>query len=104
MNFDEACLFYLLIRQTLLTLTLPLPSQTSLSNMHLCETNVYNEVISLKHNKAVGIDGIGPSMLKLCIPLLVKPLHYLLTLSIRQCICLLPSDPQCQPCAAQVWH
>ena len=72
--------------------------------MHFCKTNVYNEVISLKHNKAVGIDGTGPSMLKLCIPVLVKPLHYLLTLSIHQCIRLLRSDPQRQPCAAQVWH
>ena len=38
--------------------------------MHFSESDVYNKLISLKPNKAVGIDGIGPNILKLCALLL----------------------------------
>ena len=64
--------------------SIPLLSRT-LSNINFSESDVYNALTSLQSNKATGIDGIDPSILKACAPLLYKPLHYLFTLSIRHC-------------------
>ena len=51
---------------------------------------MFNALTSLEPNKAFGIDSIGSNILKVCAPLLYKPLHYLFTLSIHQC--KLPSE------------
>ena len=52
--------------------SIPLLSQT-LSSINFSESNVYNALTSLEPNKAIGIDGIGPNILKVCAPLLYKP-------------------------------
>ena len=64
-NFDKACLFNNLVFLLYQTLC----------NINLCESDVYNALTSLEPNKAIEIDGIGPNILKICAPLLYKPLH-----------------------------
>ena len=64
--------------------SIPLLSQTLLS-INFSESDVHNALTSLQSNKATGIDGIGPNILKVCVPLLYKPLHHLFTLSIHHC-------------------
>ena len=96
-NFDKAYSFnnffflYLTMNQVLIILIL------FLCYLRLCQTyvnfsesDVYNALTSFQSNKATRIDGIGPNILKVCAPLLYKPLHYLFTLSIHHC--KLPSE------------
>ena len=95
-NFDKACLFnnffFSVFNNESGTIDLdsiPFSSQT-LSNITFSERDVYDALTSLEPNKAIGIDDIGPNILKVCASLLHKPLHYLFTLSIHQC--KLPSE------------
>ena len=60
-------------------------SQTLSNINNFSESDVYNALTSLEPNKAIGIDGIGPNILKVCVPLLYKPLHYLFILRIHHC-------------------
>ena len=95
-NFDKACLFnnffFSVFNNESSTINLdsiPLLSRT-LSSINFSENDVYNALTSLQSNKATGIDDIGPNILKVCAPVLYKPLHYLFTLSIHHC--KLPSE------------
>ena len=96
MNYDSTSAVLILIKLVCLTISfsvfnnesstvnldsIPLLSQT-LSNINFSESDVYDALISLQSNKATGIDGIGPNILKVYAPLLYKPLHYLFTLSL----------------------
>ena len=68
---------------------LPQPHST-LSDITITESDVYEGLISLNAVKAMGIDSIGPKVLKHCALALFKPIHHLFALSItKHC---LPTD------------
>ena len=48
-----------------------------LQSFDISELDVYNALINLDLNKAVGIDGISPKVLKYCAESLVQPLCHL---------------------------
>ena len=66
-----------------LPLALP-PPEVSISHITIVETDVYKALISLDPDKAMGIDGIGPKILKYCSLSLYKPLHHLFSLCLSQ--------------------
>ena len=58
-----------------------------LSDIDISVSDVYNILISLDPAKAMGIDCIGPGLLKHCAQALCVPLHYLFSFSLHnQCI------------------
>ena len=98
-SFDKACLFndfffsiFTNESSSIINLdSIPVLSQ-SLSNISFSDGDVYEALINLKPNKAMGVDNIGPNILKSCASVLYKPLHYLFTLSVRYCNCKLPNE------------
>ena len=62
--------------------SIPLLAQT-LSSINFSESDVYNVLTSLERNKAIGIDDISLIVLKVCAPLLYKPLHYLASIIVN---------------------
>ena len=62
---------------------LPIPPAT-ISDITISESDVYEALHSLNPAKAMGIDGIGPKVLKHCALSLYQPIHYLFTLSLTQ--------------------
>ena len=68
---------------------LPSPTHT-LSDIGISEMDVYEALNSLDISKAMGIDGIGPKVLKHCAVALYEPLHHLFLLCLSQCS--LPSE------------
>ena len=62
------------------------PSIDSLQSIDISETEVYNALISLDPSKALGIDGIGPKILKNCSESLFQPLCHLFNLSLSSSI------------------
>ena len=62
---------------------LPVPERT-LSDISISELDVFKALSSLETSKAMGIDGIGPKVLKQCVLALYKPLHHLFLLSLLQ--------------------
>ena len=63
--------------------TLPLP-QSTLSNISICDDEVYSALASLDPMKSMGIDGIGPGLLKHCAAALYQPFHHLFLLILSQ--------------------
>ena len=60
---------------------------TVLSDIDISVSDVYNVLINLDPTKAMGIDRIGPGILKDCAQALCVPLHYLFSFSLcNQCI------------------
>ena len=60
---------------------------TVLSDIDISISDVYNVLINLDPKKAMGIDRIGPGILKHCAQALCVPLHYLFSFSLcNQCI------------------
>ena len=57
-----------------------------LQPFNVSELNVYKALINLDPNKALGIDGIGPKVLKYCAKSLVQPLCHLFNLSLSTCV------------------
>ena len=55
----------------------------TLSFIIISEADVYYALISLDPNKVVGLDEIGPRVLRSCAPVLTKPLHHLFSISTR---------------------
>ena len=55
-----------------------------LSDITITEADVYEGLASLNPMKAMGIDGIGPKLLKHCAIALYKPIHHLFVLSITK--------------------
>ncbi len=49
----------------------------SLTSIEFDQTDVYRELVSLDVSKSMGLDGIGPSVLKYCALALHEPLHHL---------------------------
>ena len=64
--------------------SLPSVSNT-LSSISIDEADVYYALTSLDPNKAVGLDEIGPRVLRSCAAVLTRPFHHLF---------LFPSDMQ----------
>ena len=62
----------------------PSPNHNILSEIIFSEEDIFNTLISLDPVKAIGVDGIGPKILRSCAEYLYKPLHYLFTMSIQQ--------------------
>ena len=62
---------------------LPMPPST-ISDITISESDVYDAMTSLNPTKAMGIDGIGPKLLKHCALALYQSLHHLFTLSLVQ--------------------
>lgn len=62
---------------------LPVPID-KLSDVSISEQDVFDALTSLDPSKAMGIDGIGPMVLKRCALALYKPLHHLFLLSLSQ--------------------
>ena len=62
---------------------LPVPPST-ISDITISESDIYVAMTSLNPTKAMGIDGIGPKLLKHCALALYQPLHHLFTLSLVQ--------------------
>ena len=62
---------------------LPVPPST-ISDITISESDVYDAMTSLNPTKAMGIDGIGPKLLKHCALALYQSLHHLFTLSLVQ--------------------
>ena len=60
-----------------------LPSVDSLiSDISISDSDVYSELTKLDTSKAMGIDNIGPKILKFCAPALYQPIHHLFSLSL----------------------
>ena len=60
---------------------------TVLSDIDISVSDVYNVLINLDPTKAMGVDRIGPGILKHCAQALCVPLHYLFSFSLcNQCI------------------
>ena len=57
---------------------------STLSDIGISELDVYESLSSLDITKAMGIDGIGPRVLKHCALALYKPIHHLFMLSLSQ--------------------
>ena len=62
---------------------LPIPDST-ITDISISESDVHEALSSLNTTKAMGIDGIGPKLLKHCALALYKPIHHLFMLSISQ--------------------
>ena len=60
---------------------LPIPDST-ITDISISESDVHKALSSLNTTKAMGIDGIGPKLLKHCALALYKPIHHLFMLSI----------------------
>ena len=56
-----------------------------LVSIQISEQEVYEALVSLHTDKATGIDGIGPRILKQYANILAKPLHHLFTISLNSC-------------------
>ena len=57
---------------------------STLSNIGTSELDVYESLSSLDTTKAMGINGIGPRVLKHCALVPYKPIHHLFMLSLSQ--------------------
>ena len=68
---------------------LPLPA-SSLSNIDISLSDIYNALISLDARKTQGPDGISPLVLKFCAAALCEPIYHLFSVSLR--ILKLPSE------------
>ena len=55
---------------------------STLSDIGISESDVFEALCSLDTSKAIGIDGIGPNVLHHCALALYKPLHHLFLLSL----------------------
>ena len=65
--------------------SLPSVSNT-LSSISIDEADVYYALTSLDPNKAVGLDEIGPRVLRSCAAVLTRPFHHLFSISIRYAV------------------
>ena len=100
MSLDSACLssdpdkastfnqhFHSIFNQTSFEIPsisdLPQPS-TFIGEISIAELDVFNALVSLDPTKSMGIDGIGPSLLKHCAVPLYQVLFHLFSLSLSQ--------------------
>ena len=57
---------------------------STICNITISKSDVYDVLTSLNPTKAMGIDGIGPKVLKSCVLALYQPIHHLIVLSLTQ--------------------
>ena len=62
--------------------SIPCPS-TTISDIDFSPLDVYNALASLDPTKAMGIDGVGPRVLRFCACALYLPIHHLFQTSLR---------------------
>ena len=91
-DIDKATLFnryfYSVFSQSTYSLSLfeDMPSTNStIDSINITEDEVHTALLSLDSSKATGIDGISPAVLKNCVIVLTKPLHYLFSYAIYHC-------------------
>ena len=60
---------------------IPVP-ETSLTDIVISESDVFTALTLLDPTKAMGIDGIGPYILKKCGHAVYQPVHHLFSLSL----------------------
>ena len=90
-DYNKACLFntffYSVFTRSSFQIPpleeLPSPA-SSLSVIGISELDVFDALSSLDSSKAMGMDGIGPKVLKLSALALYKPIHHLFLLSLSQ--------------------
>ena len=64
-----------------------LPSASdSLSSISINEADVYYALTSLDPNKAIGLEEIGPRVLRSCVAVLTKPFYHLFSIFTRYAI------------------
>ena len=62
--------------------TTPPPPHSSISDLHFCHSDVYVALTKLDPLKAMGIDGIGPKILRHCACALSHPILHLFQVSL----------------------
>jgi len=89
-NTDKASLFNEYLFSVFTTSNFELPANPDqmvrrhLLSIQISEQEILDALISLCTDKATGIDGIGPRILKQCAYILVKPLHHLFSTSLNR--------------------
>ena len=88
---DKAALFNQYFHSVFTTTSSTLPDMgspaiESLQSINISEADVYDALTSLDPNKALGIDGIGPKILKNCSESLFQPLCHLFNLSLASSV------------------
>ena len=88
---DKATLFNQCFHSVFTTSSSTLPDMGSpaielLQSINVSEADVYNALASLDPNKALGIDGIGPKILKNCSKSLFQPFCHLFNLSLASSV------------------
>ena len=63
------------------------PVDSLISDVSVSVSDVYSELSKLDTSKTMGMDNIGPKILKFCAPALYLPIHHLFSLSLsHQCL------------------
>ena len=88
---DKAALFNQYFHSVFTTTSSTLPDMgspaiESLQSINISEADVYDALTSLDPNKALGIDGFGPKILKNCSESLFQPLCHLFNLSLASSV------------------
>lgn len=90
-NYDKATLFNHYFHSVFTTSDFTLPELSELPNpeptldqVSFDVSEVYSSLASLDATKSMGIDGIGPRVLKHCATALCAPLHHLFSLSLSK--------------------
>ena len=91
-NGEKASLFNTYFKSVFTKSNFVLPSSSDIvtpdpiiSDITISEEAVYKALASLNPTKAMGIDNIGPKVLKICAASLTIPLHHLFLMCLSQC-------------------
>ena len=88
-DYNKACLFNTFFYSVFTRSSFQIPPlepspASSISVIGISELDVFDALSSLDSSKAMGMDGIGPKVLKQCALALYKPIHHLFLLSLSQ--------------------
>ena len=88
-DHDKACMFNEYFHSVFTNSSFELPSShlfptptAFLDHIEFSDVDVYTELLQLDSTKAIGIDGIGPKVLKPCALSLYHPIHHLFSTSL----------------------
>ena len=91
-NGEKASLFNTYFKSVFTKSNFVLPSSSDIvtpdpiiSDITISEEAVYKSLSSLNPTKAIGMDNIGPKVLKICAASLTIPLHHLFLMCLSQC-------------------
>lgn len=86
-NCDKATLFNKFFHSVFNTSSFEIPPlqnvSPNLSEISICDADVYRQLSSLNTTKSKGLDGIGPAILKHCAVALTEPLTHLFQQSLN---------------------